>query len=340
MEMGGLMKIYITGIAGFLGSHLADWFLERGHTVVGCDNLSGGVITNVPDKAKCYIYDMTSSDINGYATQMIGCDVVYHCAAMPYEGVSVFSPAFISDNIFSGSINTFTAAIMAKCSRIVYCSSMARYGTNLVPFAEYQTPKPQDPYGIAKEAAERTLKMLGNVHGIEYVVAVPHNIYGPRQRYWDPYRNVASIMANLLLQGRPPIIYGDGTQQRCFSYISDCIDCLAKLAFDDVAGETINIGPDEEFVTINQLADILSEITGTNFDPIYMPDRPQEVKLAFCSSYKARMILGYKTEVFLHEGLERLVKWIKQEKPRAFQYHFDLEIKNEKTPETWLKRLF
>lgn len=340
------MRIYVSGIAGFLGSHLADWFIKEGHQVTGCDNLSGGIYANVPESIpRWYVFDITSPDIKRYAQQMEGADIVFACAAMPYEGVSVFSPAFISDNIFSGSINTFTAAIMAGCKRIVYCSSMARYGSNRVPFMEYQEPRPQDPYGIAKEAAERTLKMLASVHGIEYVVAVPHNIYGPRQRYWDPYRNVASIMANLMLQSRQPIIYGDGTQQRCFSYVTDCIDCLAKLATQkDVVGETINIGPDEEFITINELAEKLHEIVYPNGDvelnPIYMPDRPQEVKLAFCSSYKARQLLNYETKVFLHEGLKSLVDWILEQGPKAFQYHFDLEIKNAKTPETWLKRLF
>ncbi len=335
------MRIYITGIAGFLGSHLADRFLEQGHEVIGCDNLFGGTVANVPEKSVCHILDITSSDINHLAATMKGCDVVYHCAAMPYEGVSVFSPAFISDNIFSGSVNTFTAAIIANVKRVVFCSSMARYGSNLVPFAEYQTPKPQDPYGIAKEAAERVLKNLAEVHGIEYVIAVPHNIYGPRQRYWDPYRNVASIMVNLMLQGRAPIIYGDGEQQRCFSYITDCIDCLAKLAFqEDVVGEIINIGPDEDFISINDLADTLMWIVKCNVTPIHMPDRPQEVKIAFCSSYKARKLLGYETKVYLEDGLHMLVDWIRKEGPKAFVYHFDLEIKNEKTPKTWTQRLF
>ena len=341
------MRIYITGIAGFLGSHLADAFLADGHQVKGCDNLLGGVITNVSRQASFSIHDITSGYIDQLAAYMEGCDVVYHCAAAPYEGVSVFSPAFISDNIFSGSVNVFTAAIKAGVKRIVYCSSMARYGTNKTPFKETFTPKPQDPYGIAKEAAERVLKTLADVHGIEYVIAVPHNIYGPRQRYWDPYRNVASIMANLILQGRQPIIYGDGSQVRCFSYIDDCLSCLAKLATqENVVGHTINIGPDSEAetVTIWELAmkihDIIYPPNVTLFDPIFYPDRPQEVKVAYCSSNKARKLLGYETKTSLDEGLTNLVDWIKLNGPRAFQYHFDLEIKNHKTPQTWIDKVF
>ena len=248
------MKVFITGIAGFLGSWLADHFKSEGHQVVGCDNLKGGTLGNLPDDVNFYLYDITEMDLQRYSKMMEGCDVWYHCAAMPYEGVSVFAPGYISDNIFSGSVNTFTAAIMAGVKRIVYCSSMARYGTNKTPFKESLTPKPQDPYGIAKEATERVLKNMAHVHGIEYVIAVPHNIYGPRQKYDDPYRNVASIMANLMLQDRYPIIYGDGSQIRCFSYIDDCIACLAKCAtLPNVVGETINIGPDSEDETVTIL---------------------------------------------------------------------------------------
>ena len=331
-------KIFITGIAGFLGSHLADYFINNGHSVAGCDNLFGGTLDNVNKNAKFYNHDITN--MNGYADIMQGYDVVIHTAACAYEGVSFFAPGFICENIFTGSVNTFTAAIKAGASRIVYCSSMARYGTNQTPFKETYEPRPQDPYGIAKEAAERVLITLADTHKIEWVIAVPHSIYGPRQKYDDPYRNVVSIMANLMLQGRQPIIYGDGEQMRCFSYISDCVDSLAMMATqDNVIGEIINIGPDEEFISINQLAEKLANITGINLNPIYMPDRPGEVKLATCSSDKIRKLLGYETKVYLDDGLGELVKWIAESGPKTFEYHFNVEIKNDLTPKTWTERL-
>jgi len=333
------MKIFITGVAGFLGSHIADRFLDNGHQVAGCDNLFGGTMENVDPRIQFFNHNMT--DLRGYADLMSGSDVIYHCAAAAYEGVSMFAPGFICENIFTGSVNTFTAAIQAGAKRIVYCSSMARYGTNQTPFLESYEPRPQDPYGIAKEAAERVLKVLCDTHGVEYVIAVPHSIYGPRQKYDDPYRNVVSIMANLMLQGRQPIIYGDGEQKRCFSYITDCIGSLEAMALQpDLAGETINIGPDEEFVTINHLAERLANITGVNLDPIYMPGRPAEVKLATCSSDKARRLLGYETKVFLDDGLSLLVDWIRQKGPKPFGYHFDVEIRNHLIPRTWTDRLF
>jgi UDP-glucose 4-epimerase len=333
------MKIFITGVAGFLGSHLADRFLARGFEVAGCDNLFGGTMDNVDPRVRFHRHDITT--LAGYASIMDGSDVVIHAAACAYEGVSIFAPSFICENIFTGSVNTFTAAIQARARRIVYCSSMARYGPNQTPFLEIHEPRPQDPYGIAKEAAERVLRVLCTTHGVEYTIAVPHSIYGPRQKYDDPYRNVVSIMANLMLQGRQPIIYGDGEQRRCFSYITDCLDSLEAMALDpSVVGEVINIGPDEEFVTINDLAQRLANITGVNLNPIYLPDRPAEVKLATCSADKSRQLLGYDTKVFLDEGLRLLVDDIRARGIKPFSYHFDVEIRNHLVPKTWTDRLF
>lgn len=333
-----MKKIFITGVAGFLGSHIADHFISQGITVAGCDTLFGGSMDNVNPQVEFYKHDITKLD--GFADIMAGCDVIYHCAAAAYEGVSLFAPGLICDNIFSGSINTFTAAIQAGAQRIVYCSSMARYGTNQTPFLENYEPRPQDPYGIAKEAAERVLINLCETHGLDYVIAVPHSIYGPRQKYDDPYRNVASIMANLMLQGRAPIIYGDGEQRRCFSYITDCVGVLAAMATEtNVVGEIINIGPDEEFISVNELAVKLANITGCNLQPIYMPDRPREVKLATCSANKARKLLGYETRVFIDDGLKELVSWIEATGTKPFSYHFDVEIKNNLLPQTWRDRL-
>jgi UDP-glucose 4-epimerase len=123
----------------------------------------------------------------------------------------------------TGSVSVFTAAIINKVKRIVYCSSMARYGNIKIPFKEEDELKPVDPYGVSKVAAENILKILSKTHGVEYNIAVPHNIIGPKQKYDDPFRNVVSIMINLMLQKKSPIIYGNGTQKRTFSDIYDCI---------------------------------------------------------------------------------------------------------------------
>ena len=333
------MKIFVSGIAGFLGSHLAGTFLADGHQVVGCDSMIGGELRNVPNEAEFHQIDCCNFEAMLRLTK--GCDIVYHAAATAYEGLSVFSPHLVMHNIVDASVSLFSAAIQNKVKRIVFCSSMARYGSNEIPFREDYVPKPQDPYGIGKVCAEDTLKNLCQVHGIEYVIAVPHNIIGPRQKYDDPYRNVASIMINLMLQGRQPMIYGDGRQMRCFSFIDDCIFCLKEMAVrDNVVGETINIGPDEEFVEIIELADTIANLLQFNINPVFMPDRPQEVKMASCSATKAREMLGYKTTVSLKNGLQQMIDYIREHGAQPFKYHLDLEIINEKTPKTWSERLF
>jgi UDP-glucose 4-epimerase len=247
----------------------------------------------------------------------------------------------VTKNVYQNSISLITAAIANQVKRFVYCSSMARYGAQRVPFMEDMPTRPQDPYGIAKLSVEFTLKNLAELHGMEYVIAVPHNIIGPRQKYDDPYRNVASIMINLMLQDRQPIIYGDGNQKRCFSFVQDCVEPLKKMAFaDNVAGEIINIGPDEEFVTINQLYQTIAELLDFKKEPIYLPERPLEVKLATCSSEKARRLLGYKTQYNLKQGLQSIIDYIKVRGPKPFKYHIDLEIINEKTPKSWSEKKF
>lgn len=335
------MKIFISGIAGFMGSHIADRMISLGHEVIGVDNLIGGYQENVPEDAEFYQADCNY--LNLMVKLMKGCDIVYHTACTAYEGFSVFSPAFVTLNTYQITSTLMSAAIQNKVKRFVNCSSMARYGTqDTLPFVETMTPKPQDPYGIAKYSSELLIKNLSHVHGIEYVIAVPHNIIGPRQKYDDPYRNVASIMINLMLQKRQPIIYGDGTQKRCFSFIYDDIDCLEKIAFqDNCSGEIINIGPDDEFITINELAITIADLLNFNLDPIYYaPGRPQEVYLATCSANKARNLLGYETKINLRDGLLKLIEYIDRRGPRKFRYHLDIEIQNDKCPKTWTEKHF
>jgi UDP-glucose 4-epimerase len=331
------MKIFITGIAGFLGSHLADRMIALGHTVTGNDTLIGGYIDNVPKQAEFYHIDCC--DIEAMTKAMQGSDIVYHCAATAHEGLSIFSPNFITRNIFQASVSTISAAIQNKVKRFVYCSSMARYGNQEYPFKETQTPNPVDPYAIAKVAGEDVLRCLAELNNMEWIIAVPHNIVGPRQRYDDPFRNVMSIMINRVLQNKPPIIYGDGSQMRCFSFIDDCIFCLEKLAFDqNIKNDIFNIGPDEEFITIKELAELIIKELNFSDSPIYASDRPNEVKYATCDATKARTELGYTTSMTLIDGIRSTIQYIKEKGPKPFDYSYPLEIVNEQTPKTWSER--
>ena len=334
-----MKSVLITGVAGFLGSHLADTFLQKGYVVSGIDNFIGGYKDNVPKNVKLHDLDLDKIDLVRPIFEDI--DLVVHTACTAYEGLSVFSPALVTRNTSQITANVMSASIAGGVKKIVYMSSMARYGTqDRVPFTEDMIPKPQDPYGIAKYASELLIANLSETHGINYSILVPHNIIGPRQKFDDPYRNVASIMINRILQGKQPIIYGNGEQKRCFSFIQDVVDPIMFACETSVVDSTVtNIGPDEEFVSINLLAQTIAKIMSYKLEPIHMPGRPQEVFEANCSAERARKLLNYSTSTSLESGLTQLIDWISQRGSKPFEYHLPLEIITEKTPKTWTQKL-
>lgn len=367
-----MARVWITGIAGFLGSHLADALMAEGHMVGGNDSLICGDVNNVPKgvyfaQVNCCKQGLMASELKKFKP-----DIVYHCAAVASEGFSVFSPSFITKNIYEASVATFSAAIAAGVQRIVYMSSMARYGkggnpileygleTTLdkygkqkttgysitvdengygggVPFKEWYRPSPVDPYGIAKVAAEQTLKVLCETHDVKWAICVPHNIIGARQQV-TPYRNVASIFLNRLKLGLPVYIYGDGEQKRCFSPVSDCIHSLVRVGRGDIDGEIVNIGPDGSEITINELLELCERTTGLVAERVYLAGRPvtDNVKEAFCSSDKARKLLGYEAQQSLEDCLREMLLALK---PVPFDYNFPLEIISDKLPRTWREKL-
>ena len=333
------MNIFITGVAGFLGSNLADFYLQKGFKVSGCDNLIGGDIDNVDPKVN--FTKTNCEDLQKMTEITKNVDVVIHAAAYAHEGLSVVSPHLICSNIIGGSTSVFSAAIQNKVKRIVFCSSMARYGKIKQPFFEEDTPIPVDPYGISKLAAEKILINLCETYGVEYNIAIPHNIIGIKQKYDDPFRNVASIMINLILQNRQPIIYGDGEQKRSFSDVDDCIYSIDKLATDpNITSEIVNIGPEDNFITVNELFKKISNQLQFNQEPEYFKDRINEVKLANCSADKAKKILNYEKKISLDESLAKMINYIKIKGNKKFKYNYDLEIVNEKTPRTWVEKKF
>ena len=332
------MKIFITGVAGFLGSHLAKRMIDLGHEASGNDNLIGGEKSNLPEKIK--FFETDCNDLEKMSDIIKGNEIIYHCAATAHEGLSVFSPNIITKNIFQASVSTITASIQNKVRRFIYCSSMARYGSQDYPFTEDMETKPEDPYGVAKVAGENILKLLADLNGMEWNIAVPHNIVGPNQKYDDPFRNVLSIFINRNLQNKPAVIYGDGKQKRCFSYIDDAVYCLEKMALDkNINKEIINIGPDEEDVTISELAEMVANEIGFNGKPLHLSDRPKEVRFATCSANKSRKLLNYKTKTSLKEAIKKTTEFIKKSGTKPFKYYLPIEIINDKTPEAWVKKL-
>ncbi len=330
-----MAKYLVSGAAGFLGSHLCEKLLSLGHEVIGIDSLVGGFVENVPEDV-----DFIAGDCNNLPLLkrlMAGVDTVYHLAATAHEGMSVFSPHENAMNGYAATTAMVSAAAHCKVKRFIFTSSMARYGKQaILPFTEDMICSPVDPYGIGKYASELVLSNLAKTHGMESVILVPHNIIGRRQAI-DPFRNVATIMINLMMMNRRPYIYGDGSQQRCFSFVDDCIDPLIKAAVADINGETINIGPDDNVITILDLFMILSRLLDFKQEAIFIESRPSEVHIAHCSADKARRLLNYQPKISLIDGLKDMIA---HHVVKPFQYHLELEIDSPLTPKTWKQKLF
>lgn len=298
----------------------------------------GGDAANVP--AGAVWRPVPCSNRGAYGFLLDGADVVYHCAAAPYEGLSVFSPEIVYENTLMATVSLLRASIAARVKRFVFCSSMSRYGAQRAPFTEDMPTAPVDPYGCAKVAAEAAVRNLCSLHGLEHAIAVPHNIYGPHQRYVDPFRNVAAIMINRVLRGKPPIVYGDGSQRRCLSYIDDVTGPLMQFADSSwVPGQVINVGPDDPGVTILELAEMVLKLCESDLVPAFFPARPAEVHTATCSSDKARELLGYEPRWALEDGLAEMIAWIRERGPKPFDYHLPIELPRENTPKTWTEKL-
>jgi UDP-glucose 4-epimerase len=334
-----VVKVFITGVAGLLGSTLAKHLLAcGGYTIVGVDNYIGGIEDNVPAEVDFYNVDIL--DNVAIKKLMEGCEIVFHAAALPYEGLSVWSPTITATSIVSGTLSVAMAALHNKVRLFINCSSMARYGDQQPPFTENMNTKPVDPYGLAKVQAEEHLAMLREIHGLNYVTVVPHNVIGVGQRYFDPFRNVVGIMINRSLQDKALVVYGDGKQKRSFSDAIDCIKAIKRIMDSDrdLGGQVYNIGPDHNEISILGLAQAVSKATNKELTIESFPDRPREVKNAYCSSAKVSQEFNYSADTTLNQTLTDMVTWIKP-RVRPFEYHLEIEYQNEHTPKTWTKEL-
>lgn len=330
-----MKKVFITGIDGFLGAALTRHLRPLGYNVIGNDNhlCHTGLTTLAHSLIDCRYFEAMRDLLEWQKPE-----VLVHCAATAHEGLSTFSPSFVTQNIFEASVATFSAAIAAGVKRIVFMSSMARYGKGPFgpPFSETMLPAPIDPYGIAKVAAERVLEVLCRTHAVAWTILVPHNIIGAGQKYDDPYRNVAAIMINRALQGLPIYIYGDGEQRRSFSPVNDILPCLESAICGAADGEVVNIGPNADTaITINRLAELVREITGSDAATLHVPARPNEVKNAYCTNYRSKTLLGYQQTQPLEECLTEMVDAIRSTGPKPFQHFAKVEIDSTSLPETW-----
>jgi UDP-glucose 4-epimerase len=302
------MNVLITGVAGLLGSRLADWIIENkpGVNVIGIDDLSGGYVENIHPKvtlAKLNLADHNFSRL----FEDYKFDYVFHFAAYAAEGLSPFIRSFNYTNNLVATAKVVNECIKHDVKRIVFTSSLAVYGEGTPPFSETDPLLPIDPYGVAKMACERDIQIAGEQHGLDWCIIRPHNVYGVKQNIWDKYRNVLGIWMWQHLNGMPMTIFGDGTQKRAFSYIDDCLDGLWKAAVqENCSRQIINLGGTKEY-SIKEANDILKEVIGGG-TTIHLEPR-HEVKYSHPTYQKSIDLLGYEDKTSLREGLTCMWEW-------------------------------
>ena len=331
-----MARVLVTGGAGFIGSHVTDALLARGHDVTVLDDLSGGFIDNVPAGAPLVRGSVTDADLVNrlFADQPF--DYVYHLAAYAAEGLSHFIKRFNYTNNVIGSVNLINASINTNVKGFVFASSIAVYGTSpVLPATEDMRPEPEDSYGIAKYAVERELAATRDMFGLDYVIFRPHNVYGPRQNIGDRYRNVVGIFMNQILQGRPMTIFGDGSQTRAFSYIDDVAPVMARAIEEQRAwNEVFNVGADRP-CSLNDLAGRVADAMEVVPSIVHMPAR-HEVQHVHSSHDKLRRIFGALDSTPLDRGLREMAAWVKQQGARSSAAFEGIEV-TKNLPAVWQK---
>lgn len=326
-------KSLVTGGAGFIGSHVARHLIQAGHRVVVLDDLSGGFADHVPEGA--YLVQGTILD-HALLTRLFAehrFDYVYHLAAYAAEGLSHFIKRFNYENNLVGSVNLINESVKHEVKCFVFTSSIAVYGALKPPMKEEDTPRPEDPYGIAKLAVEQDLRATHEMFGLPYVIFRPHNVYGEHQNLGDRYRNVVGIFMNQLMQGRPLTVFGDGLQTRAFSYIGDVAPWIARApGFPEARNEILNIGADEEY-SVKALAEATMEALGIRGELRHLPAR-QEVVHAYADHSKAHRVFGMGPRVHLQDGLSRMAQWARKAGIRKSKRFENIEI-DRGLPATW-----
>lgn len=324
----------VTGAAGFIGSHVVRALTGMGLRVVALDDLSGGFRDNVPSDVEFVHGSIVDHVLLERLFDEHRFAYVYHLAAYAAEGLSHFIRRFNYAQNVIGSVNLINESVKHDVECFVFFSSIAVYGAVSPPMQEEHTPRPEDPYGIAKLAVEQDLEAAWRMFGLPYVVFRPHNVYGEYQNIGDPYRNVVGIFMNQIVKAQPMTVFGEGTQQRAFSYVGDIAPVIAVSAWTPGArNQVFNIGADVP-VSVNELATAVAEAMGApGHSVIHLAPR-KEVHLAWADHSKARRVFGERVPTSLHDGLARMANWVRQAGARATPPFRDLEvIKN--LPPSW-----
>lgn len=308
-------KMAVTGGAGFIGSNLAEHLLSMGFSVTVIDNLSTGREQNFSgwsEKAG-KLFQFLRADINDtdqLQRAFTGVSYVFHLAAIPSVARSIEDPALTQLANINGTLSVLTAAREAGVKRVIAASSSSIYGDEPnLPKKEERVGRCLSPYALSKFVTEEYCRLFWELYRFEAVALRYFNVFGPRQDPNSHYAAVIPRFSTRMLEGLPPIVYGDGEQTRDFTFVSNVVDANWKAATSpNVAGQAFNIGCGLR-TSLNQLIGILNKILGTQIKPIYESARQGDVRDSLADIGKARTMLGYFPVVSLEAGLERVVNW-------------------------------
>jgi len=301
----------VTGGAGFIGSHLSQALVERGHPVRVLDNFSSGKEENLTEFRDGI--ELVRGDLRDIATvrrAAEGMDWVFHLAAAASVPRSVKDPEGTHAVNATGTLNLFLACRDAGVRRVIYAGSSSAYGeSEVLPKHEGLPTDVRSPYAASKVAGEDYGKVFHSVYGLETVTLRYFNVFGPRQDPDSPYAAVIPLFVTALLDGERPRIFGDGEQTRDFTYVANAVEANLRAAeADGISGTVINVACGERY-SLNDLLGRLGRITGKTPDPIRLAPRPGDIRHSMADITRARRTLGYEPVVSFEDGLRRTVEW-------------------------------
>ncbi len=313
------MSVYlITGIAGFIGSSLAEVLVAKGETVRGIDNLSTGKISNLERiKDKIDFREVDLADTPRLAESCEGVDYVLHQAAIASVPRSIDDPEYSHAANINGTLNILQAARKHKVKRLVYAASSSAYGNQPgQPRVETMRPMPVSPYAVQKLTGEYYLQAWHEVYGLETVSLRYFNIFGPKQDPSSPYSGVLARFIMQMLEGETPSIFGDGEQSRDFTFVENVVSanlaaCIAPSG--KVSGRVFNIGCGQQF-SLNETYGLLQELLAFRQPVNYGPPRPGDVLESLADISAARHAFGYRADVKYEEGLAKTVAWYRDQR--------------------------
>jgi nucleoside-diphosphate-sugar epimerase len=308
-----LSSYLVTGGAGFIGSHLAEELLRRGHRVRVADSFITGRRENLGVIPAVEFVEGDLANLPFAEQVCAGVDYVLHQAAIPSVPRSVDDPVTSNRANITATLNVLDAARRAGVKRLVYAGSSSAYGdTPTLPKREDMPTAPKSPYALQKLVGEQYCQMFTELYGFETVTTRYFNVFGPRQDPGSPYSGVISLFATALPAGKQPIIYGDGEQTRDFTYIANVVDgVLRACEAPKAAGEVINVATGMR-ISLNELLRVLNKVVGTNLQPIYKDARAGDVRDSQADISKAKALLGYTPLVSFEQGLTQTLEWCRR----------------------------